>query len=87
MKRLCLIVALAVTPALSSAQVSTVEITPATGYAAAGTTLKFNAVAKDASGRVVPGARFGFFASPFDVAFADTGTTVHVRIPSKEDIA
>jgi hypothetical protein len=78
MKTLCLTVALAVTPALSSAQVSTVEITPASGYATAGTTLKFNAVARDASGRVVPGARFGFFAAPFDVAFAEADGTVRM---------
>jgi hypothetical protein len=78
MKSLFLTLALTAAPVLASAQVNTVEISPATGYATAGTTLKFTAVAKDASGRVVRGARIGYFASPFDVAFAEADGTVRM---------
>ena len=78
MRSLCLILVLATTPTLLRAQVATVEVSPATGYATAGTTLKFSAVAKDASGRVVQDARIGYFASPFDVAFAEPDGTVRL---------
>ena len=84
--RLLLGLALILSPSLASAQVATIEVTPATGFAAAGTTLKFSAVAKDASGKVLTGATIAFFVAPFDVAFAEADGTVRLLRPGQAQV-
>ncbi len=52
-------------------KVATVEVTPAQATAAVGSKLQFKAVAKDASGQLLPDKVKTWFAAPFDSAAAD----------------
>jgi len=51
--------------------IAKVEVTPATGTAAIGSKMQFKAVAKDASGQVLPDAVKYWYAAPFDAGGAD----------------
>ena len=62
------------------AQDATVEVTPAHATITAGDTVRFHVSAKDSAGRVVAGAPTEWFATPFDIAAADsTGLVTTTR--------
>lgn len=61
-------------PAESSVAPKVVEVTPPEATAEVGQQVKFTAVAKDASGQVIPGTPSLWFAAPFDLAGAEDGT-------------
>src|SRR5579864_6552689 len=52
-------------------KIATVEVTPAQATAAIGSRLQFKAVAKDASGQILPDKVKTWFVAPFDSAGAD----------------
>lgn len=64
----------AATPAAPA--IKSVEVTPATSDITVGQKVKFNLVAKDAAGNVVPATAAAWFAAPFDLAGADESGTV-----------
>ncbi len=57
---------------LPSQQVASVEITPARASVTAGGKLQFHATGKDANGNPITGAPTEWFATPFDIAGADS---------------
>lgn len=71
------------TPASAQAPAAmTVEITPATTDAEVGQKVKFTAVVKDASGKVV-NQKLQWYAIPFDAATADEDGTVSLFAPGE----
>src|SRR5688572_23665035 len=56
--------------------VATAVITPATTDIYPGQKVKFTAVAKDASGKIIKTASLNWFAVPFDLAAVDESGTV-----------
>lgn len=64
-------------------KVATVEVTPAQATAAIGSKLQFTAVAKDASGQVLPDKVKTWFAAPFDSAGADDNGEVSFVQPGE----
>jgi len=64
-------------------KVVTVEVTPAQATAAVGSKLQFKAVAKDASGQVLPDKVKSWFAAPFDSAAADENGEVSFVQPGE----
>ncbi len=72
-----------VSKAQSSGAVKTVEVTPATPDISVGQKVKFTAVAKDASGKVVKTATPTWLAAPFDLAGVDESGTVSFFAPGE----
>ena len=66
-----------------STAIKTVELTPATSEISVGQKVKFNAVAKDASGNVVKSTATAWFAAPFDLAGVDEAGTVSFFAPGE----
>jgi len=64
-------------------KVATVEVTPAQATAAIGSKLQFKAVAKDASGQVLPDKVKTWSAAPFDSAGADDNGEVSFVQPGE----
>jgi len=64
-------------------KVVTVEVTPAQATATIGSKLQFKAVAKDASGQVLPDKVKFWFAAPFDSAAADENGEVSFVQPGE----
>jgi uncharacterized protein YjdB len=58
-------------PVTATAQVASIEVTPASGTIVAGKTLQLSATAKDASGNAVPGAQLLWLSGPFEIAAVD----------------
>ncbi|HYJ89043.1 MAG TPA: Ig-like domain-containing protein [Pyrinomonadaceae bacterium] len=67
----------------SSTSIKAVEIKPATSEISVGDKVKFNAVAKDASGNVVKSTATAWFAAPFDLAGVDEAGTVSFFAPGE----
>ncbi|MGH7549063.1 MAG: hypothetical protein ACREMM_12975 [Gemmatimonadales bacterium] len=75
MRKLCIIVLCVLVPAprsLLPQQVATVEVAPAHASVTAGATSQFRATARDTAGRVIMGPPIEWFATPFDIAGADS---------------
>ena len=64
-------------------KVAAVEVTPAQATAAIGSKLQFKALAKDASGQVLPDKVKSWFAAPFDSAAADENGEVSFVQPGE----
>src|SRR5262245_58847931 len=62
---------------------ATVEVLPAKASAISGTTTKFKAVVRDASGKVLENVPVVWFAVPYDVAKADREGTVTTSRPAQ----
>ncbi len=69
-------VALALPSALPAQGVATVELSPARAIVTAGDTIRFRVTARDSAGAVVAGAHTEWFATPFDIAAADSAGLV-----------
>ncbi len=67
----------------SSSAVPTVQITPETTDIAVGQKVKFNVVAKDATGKVVAAKPSTWVAAPFDLAGVDDSGTVSFFAPGE----
>ena len=61
---------------LQAQQVSVVELSPPRATVTAGDTIRFRAVGRDSAGTIVAGAHTEWFATPFDIAAADSGGLV-----------
>lgn len=75
--------ALAATAALQAQRVATVELSPPHASVTAGDTIRFRASGRDAAGQVVTGARIAWFATPFDIAAADSTGLVTTTRPGQ----
>jgi len=65
---------------LQAQQVAVVELSPPRATVTAGDTIRFSAVARDSAGNIVAGAHTEWFATPFDIAAADsTGLVTTTR--------
>lgn len=67
----------------SSTPIKTVELNPATSEISVGQKVKFNALAKDASGREVKSNATAWFAAPFDLAAVDESGNVSFFAPGE----
>ena len=68
---------------LHAQQVATVELSPAHASVTAGDTIRFRVTARDSAGGVVTGARTEWFATPFDIAAADSSGLVTTTRPGQ----
>ncbi len=81
---LALVALLRLTPtALCAQQAATVAVSPAHATVTAGDTIRFQVTAKDSSGRVMAGAPTVWFATPFDIAAADSAGLVTTTRPGQ----
>jgi hypothetical protein len=76
-------VALALTPPLPAQGVATVEVTPAHASVTAGDTIRFRVAARDSAGAAVTSAHTEWFATPFDIAAADSDGLVTTTRPGQ----
>ena len=68
---------------LHAQQIATVELSPAHASVTAGDTIRFRVTARDSAGGVVTGARTEWFATPFDIAAADSNGLVTTTRPGQ----
>jgi hypothetical protein len=68
---------------LKAQQVATVELSPAHASVTAGDTIRFRVTARDSAGGVVTGIRTEWFATPFDIAGADSNGLVTTTRPGQ----
>lgn len=76
-------VTLAVAAPLTGQGVATVEVSPAHASVTAGDTIRFHVVARDSAGGAVSGAHTEWFATPFDIAAADSAGLVTTTRPGQ----
>jgi hypothetical protein len=69
--------------ALPAQQIARVEVSPVRAAVTAGDTIRFQVTAKDSSGTVVAGAPTVWFATPFDIAAADSAGLVTTTRPGQ----
>ena len=74
---------LVVPEVLHAQQIATVTVSPAHAAVTAGDTIRFQVTVKDSSGTVVAGAPMVWFATPFDIAAADSAGLVTTTRPGQ----